>query len=401
VDAGDAVTVTPPVLPFPDGTLAWLERLVAFDTTSRNPNLPLVEFAAAWARSLGLMPGVLPTPDGLKANLIITVPDASGQVAGGVVLSGHTDCVPVDGQEWSSDPFALSIRDGRAHGRGAVDMKGFDAAILAALPALVARPLREPVHLALSYDEEIGCVGVRPLVAAMLAEGLNPRVAVVGEPTSMRAIRAHKSLTMVRVILRGVPAHSSLPHEGVNAIEFAAEVVRGWRERCERWRVEGPFDRAYPVPYSTGSVNLIGGGSAPNIVPEHCALTLEFRTIAATDEAAEVEDLRALAAGVEARMRAQNPAASVTVEVVSLTPGLETPVDSPALDLARSLGLPTEGGKVTYGTEAGVFSRAGIPAVVCGPGSIEQAHKADEYVELAQLDECDAFIARLVEHLRA
>lgn len=382
------------------GVRDWLARLVAIDSTSRRSNLPVVEAVAGHARSLGLEPLLFPTPAGDKADLVVTVPAADGRTAGGVMLAGHLDCVPVDDQAWASGPFTLTERDGRLYGRGTADMKGFVAVALASLPRLVSSPLSEPVHLGFTYDEELGCLGAQPLVDGLAAAGRTPRVAFVGEPSSMRMVLGHKSINLLRVTLRGVAAHSSLTDQGVNAIEYGAEVVRAWRERADRWRAEGPFDAAYPVPWTTGSVNQIGGGIAVNTVPERCVVTLEFRAVGATDDAAEIDALRAVCAGVERRMKAEDAAAWVTVDVLSATPGLDAPPDAPAVGLGRRLGLAVGDHKVTYGTEAGVYARGGISAVVCGPGDIAQAHRGDEYVELTQLAACEAFVDRLVEHLR-
>lgn len=381
-------------------TLDWLARLVAFDTTSRRSNLPLQDAVAAHLRGLGLTPHLFPTPDGRKANLVVTIPDADGGTAGGIMLSGHTDVVPTDGQPWTSDPYVLTERDGRLHGRGTADMKGFLACVLAAVPAMLARPLTVPIHVALSHDEEVGCLGAAPMVAAVTDLGLAPEIVFVGEPTSMRMIRGHKSINVLRVDVRGVAAHSSLTDQGVNAIEHAALIVRHWRERCDRWRAEGPFDAAYPIPHSTGSVTLITGGNGVNIIPAEASVTLEFRAIAADDDAAEIAALRAHCAQVERAMRAEHPDASVTLVVESATVGLETPPDAAAVRLGELLGLEVRPDKVTYGTEAGVYAAAGMSAVVCGPGDIAQAHKPDEFIAPEQLARCEAFLARLVEHLR-
>lgn len=382
-------------------TRDWLARLVALDTTSRVSNLPLVDAVAAYARGLGLEPRVFPSADGAKANLVVTIPDAAGAVRGGIMLSGHSDCVPVDGQAWASDPFTLTERAGRLYGRGTADMKGFIACCLAALPHLLAAPLREPVHLALSHDEEVGCVGAPSLVAALHATGLSPRVGFVGEPTGMRMIRGHKSINVAHVTLTGVAAHSSLTPQGVNAIEYGAEIVRYWRSRADAWRADGPFDDAYPVPYTSASVNRIDGGNAVNTVPERCWIALEFRALPGHDDAAELRALASFCRGVEARMRAENPAASVRVDIAASTVGLDVARDAEVVRLGASLGLAIGDDKVTYGTEAGVFTEGGIPSVVCGPGDIADAHRADESVELAQLAACEAFLARLAEHLRA
>lgn len=382
-------------------TLDWLARLIAFDTTSRDTNLPLIDAVARHLRDLGLEPHLFPTPDGRKANLVVTIPDAAGGTTGGVMLSGHTDVVPTDGQRWTSDPYTLVERDGLLYGRGTSDMKGFNACVLAALPAMLAEPLREPIHVALSYDEEVGCKGAAPMVAALAELGLTPAVTFVGEPTSMRMICGHKSINVVRVDLHGVAAHSSLTNAGVNAIEYAALVVRFWRERCDRWRAEGPYDDAYPIPYTTGSVNLIAGGNGVNIIPAKASVTLEFRAIAADDDAAEIDALRAYCAEVERAMRAEEAAASVEVVVESSTVGLETAPDAAAVRLGELLGLEARPDKVTYGTEAGVYADAGISAVVCGPGDIAQAHKPDEFIDPDQLAQCEAFLGRIVAHLRA
>jgi len=382
-------------------TIDWLARLVAFDTTSRESNLPLIDAVAEFARGLGLTARVFPTPDGRKANLCITVPDASGGVRGGVLLSGHSDCVPVDGQAWASDPFAVAERDGRLYGRGTADMKGFIACCLAALPSMLAAPLREPIHVALSYDEEVGCLGAAPFVASLREAGLSPRLGFVGEPSMMRMIRGHKSINLVHVSLTGVSAHSSLTDRGVNAIEYAAEIVRYWRGRAETWRAEGPFDLAYPLAYTSASVNQIVGGNGVNIVPESCRITLEFRAIAGVSDSDVLDELRAFCAGVEARMRAENPAASVVMEVAASTVGLDMPPDADVVALGQALGLESTADKVTYGTEAGVFTLGGIPCVVCGPGDIGDAHRPDESIDIDQLGACEAFLGRLVDHLRA
>lgn len=379
----------------------WLTRLVAIDTTSRDSNLPLIDLVADHARSLGLTPHVFPTPDGAKANLILTVPDADGGTCGGVMLSGHTDVVPVDGQPWTSDPFTLTERDGRYYGRGTADMKGFDAVVLAALPAMLAQPLRQPIHLALSYDEEVGCQGAGPMVAALAELGLAPEVTFVGEPTSMRMICAHKSINVIRIAVRGLAAHSSLTNQGVNAIEYAAWLVRWWRVRCDRWRDEGPYDDGYPIAHTTGAVTMISGGNGVNIIPAEADVTLEFRAVAEVDDAEVIAELRAACAEVEEAMRVEDASASVTVTVETSTVGLESPPDAPAVRLGEALGLEALPDKVTYGTEAGVYSDAGISAVVCGPGDIAQAHKPDEFIEASQLAACEAFIGRLITHLRA
>ena len=377
----------------------WLARLVAIDSTSRNSNLPMIDLLRATLQEAGVPAHVFPTPEGTKANLVASIPAADGSLDGGVLLAGHTDCVPVDGQAWLSDPFTLTERDGRLFGRGTADMKGFDAAVLAALPAMTAARLREPIHLAFTYDEELGCLAAPVLVANLRELGLHPRAGFVGEPTSMRMVLAHKSITLVRVTVHGVPAHSSLTPDGVNAIEYAALIVRHWREQADRWRDQGPFDPAYPVPYTTAGVNVFTGGTADNIVPARAELSLEFRAISGVDEAGVIENLRRYCDQVAERMRAERTDAGVDVDVLTSTVGLDTPPDAPPVLLGRDLGLEQSDQKVTYGTEAGVYSQAGIPCVICGPGDIRQAHSPDEFVNRDQLAQADAFLMRLIDHL--
>ena len=381
--------------------LDWLAKLVAIDSTSRESNLPVIDLVAGHARSLGLTPQVYPSSGGDRANLLVTVPAASGSTAGGVLLSGHTDCVPVDGQTWASDPFVATERDGLVYGRGTADMKGFVAVMVDAMARASDAKLAEPLHFGFTHDEEIGCVGAPALVASLAESGISPRAGFVGEPSSMRMIRGHKSMNVIEIGVKGLAAHSSLTAHGVNAVEYAAEIVRYWRGRADRWRDEGPYDDAYPIRYTTASVNMISGGTAPNIVPQDCTLALEFRAIAETDDAAEIEALKEYCAGVEQRMRAEHDEASVSVHVVGSAVGLDTSEDSPVVALGQELGLAVGGDKVTYGTEAGIFSDAGIACVVCGPGDIAQAHKPDEFVSLEQLGECEAFVGRLLAHLTA
>jgi acetylornithine deacetylase len=294
-----------------ESSLGWILRLVRIDTTSRNSNLELIELLAAEIRSHGVEPVLVPNEDGTKANLLATFPAADGTTTGGIVLSGHTDVVPVDGQDWASAPFVPEVRDGRLYGRGTCDMKGFLGSVTAKLPQLAGTPLREPVHLAFSYDEEVGCVGAISLVEEITRRGLRPRACIVGEPTSMRVIRGHKALTMIRVALHGVAAHSSRTPFGVNAIEYAAHLVRFVREVADEFRVAGPFDEHYDVPFTTATVNQIEGGIAVNTVPAQCTLTFEFRAVAAVDVDATVARFRAEAARIEELMREENPDARV------------------------------------------------------------------------------------------
>lgn len=382
-------------------SLPWIERLVSFDTTSRNSNLPLIEVVAAECRSHGLEPLVFENDDGRKANLLVTVPAADGSRSGGVVLSGHTDVVPVDDQDWDSDPFVAEVRDDRLYGRGTADMKSFIGVILTRLPELVAAELSEPVHVALSYDEEVGCLGGAELVRQIVEVGLSPRAAIIGEPSSMQVIRGHKSINLVRVEFTGVAAHSSLTSAGVNAIEYAAELITFMRSIADGWRTEGPFDDAYPIAHSTASVNVVHGGIASNTVPESCFVELEFRSIAAVDPRQVVDRIQGLVDELTRRMAAEKPAAGAKLRVLAQVPGLETAADAAVMSLGVALGGEPSAGKVTYGTEAGQFAGSGIEAVVCGPGDINQAHAANEYIELEQIRACEQFVKTLINTLSA
>ncbi|GGM85905.1 acetylornithine deacetylase [Terrabacter tumescens] len=387
--------------PTQPASLDWTRRLLQVDTTSRETNLPLIDLVADELRAHGVEPVLVANEDGTKANLLATFPAADGTTTGGVVLSGHTDVVPVDGQDWSSGPFVPEIRDGRLYGRGTCDMKAFIGSVMTAVPRLSTTPLSEPVHLAFSYDEEVGCVGAVSLVDEIVERGLRPRACIVGEPTSMRVIRGHKSLTMIEVVFHGVAAHSSRTPHGVNAIEYAAQLVRFVRGVADGFRADGPFDEHYDVPFTTATVNQIAGGIAVNTVPAECSLTFEFRAVGAVDVDATVEAFRAEARRIEAAMREENPDARVEVSIGAQAPGLDTADDEDVIAFVTGLGAAASEEKVAYGTEAGLFQRAGIPTVVCGPGDIAQAHAPDEFVALEQIERCDELVDQLISHLTA
>lgn len=379
----------------PDST-ALLAELVSFDTTSRESNLALVDHVGRYLAGLGVASELVRSPDGRKANLWATIGPADRP---GVVLSGHTDVVPVDGQDWSSDPFRLDARAGRLHGRGASDMKGFLASALAAVPRMQDAHLRRPVHLALSYDEEIGCIGVRGLIDALRDRPVRPALCVVGEPTGMQVIVGHKGGRSYRCAVRGAEAHSSLAPRAVNAIEHAAELIafiaRLGREMAET----GPRDEAYDIVHSTISTGLIQGGTAINIVPGDCAFTFEYRTLPEDDADRIFARIEGFARDqVEPRMRAVDPQAGIGFEPVYEYPPLAIDPAHPGVALVKAAVGRNDDAKIAFGTEGGLFQRdLGIPTLVCGPGSIVQAHKPDEYVEAEQMVRCDAFLARLVE----
>ena len=371
-----------------------LADLVAFDTTSRNSNLPLIDYVEQWLDAHGIKSRRVYDETGQKANLWATIGPADRP---GIILSGHTDTVPVDGQDWASDPFRLDPRAGRLYGRGSCDMKGFIACALAAVPDLVKRDLARPVHLAFSYDEEVGCVGVVRLLEELQSEPVKPAFCIVGEPTSMQVMIGHKAKRSMRVTVRGRGCHSSLAPQGVNAVDYAALLVVKMREIARRLAAEGGRDEDYDIPHTTAHTGVAMGGTALNIVPDLCTIDCEFRVLASEDADALVDELRAYARDdLEAEMQAAAPKTGIEIEVYAEFPGLDTEPDAEIAGLAKRFAGSNGHGKVAYGTEGGRFHEMlGVPTAICGPGSIVQAHKSDEYVEVAQLDACDAFLARL------
>jgi acetylornithine deacetylase len=388
-----------PATPDAPASLPWIERLVKIDTTSRNSNLELIAVLEAELDRLGVASRRLPNSDGSKANLLATLPATDGSTAGGIVLSGHTDVVPVDGQKWTSDPFTPELRDGRLYGRGTADMKSFIGVIMHKLPELVGARLTQPVHLAFSYDEEVGCLGGADIAESLGSGSEPPKVCIVGEPSSMRVIAGHKSSNLVEVIFHGRSAHSSLTPEGVNAIEYAARLVTVVRDLADGRRADGPYDDAYRVPWTTAGVNMVDGGIAGNTVPERCRVFYDFRTIAGDDPTAIIDQISAEARRLESQMQTEHAEAWVDVNVLAQVPSLDSSPDGAAYQLALELGGSPSPDKVTYGTEAGQFALAGIDAVVCGPGDIAQAHAADEYIELEQIGAAERFVHRLIAHL--
>jgi acetylornithine deacetylase len=377
----------------------WITRLVSIDTTSRGSNLELVELVAAELKRHGLTPVTLPNDDGTKANLVVTIPAQDGSRDGGIALSGHTDAVPVDGQDWDTDPFTAQIRNGRLYGRGTSDMKSFIGVILATLPALTRAPLRVPVHIVLSYDEELGCLGAAQMVQQLGGLDVRPTTCIVGEPTGMRVTTAHKSINLMELTVQGVAAHSSLTTAGVNAIEYAARAIAFVRSLAEEFKAQGPYDEGYDVPYTTASVNLVNGGTAGNIVADRCTAQFEFRSIGSINPNAVRARIQAYCDDLQATMQRENAKAHVDLRTLAMVPGLETSEASPAVQLGKVLGGIPSASKVTYGTEAGLFQAVGIHTIVCGPGDIQQAHTANEFVELDQIRACETFFENLVLHL--
>lgn len=371
-------------------------RLVAFDTTSRNSNLALIDFVRDYLDGYGVASELVHDPAAPKANLYATIgsPDR-----GGILLSGHTDVVPVDDQDWHSDPFEIVEKDDRLYGRGSADMKGFIATLLSLVPVLVERRLREPIHFSFSYDEEVGCVGVRTLIAELAHRPNKPRLAIVGEPTEMQVGVGHKGKHVYRCHVHGHEAHSSLIHQGVNAIEAAAEIIAKLKELARRKRDRGPFDPDFQPPYSSIHTGLIHGGTALNIVPKDCEFDFEIRPLPGDDVDGFIGELRDYAASLLPEMHAVQAAADIVITELSAAPGMNTPVDHEATQLAAALSGANGTIKVPFGTEGGLFAAAGIPTVICGPGSIAQAHKPDEFVALDQIARCERFLQRLIDRV--
>ncbi|HVL75795.1 MAG TPA: acetylornithine deacetylase [Noviherbaspirillum sp.] len=373
--------------------LAMVERLVAYPTVSRDSNLGLIEWVRDYLAAKGVRSRLTYDASGTKANLFATLGEGKKP---GLILSGHTDVVPVDGQAWDSDPFKATLVGDRLYGRGTADMKGFIGTALALVPQFLEADLDSALHLALSYDEEVGCIGVRGLIADLQEIGLKPAGCIVGEPTSMRPIIAHKGTHRFRCCVTGREAHSSYTTLGVNAIEYAARIIVYIRQMADRLAQLETRDYAFTVPYSTMQTGVVRGGIASNIVPKECEFQFEARTLPGVEAEELYREVRDYAATLLPEMQKVEPNAAIEFEWLASAPGLSMEESAALVQFAASLARERPNGAVSYGTEAGLFQRAGIPTVVCGPGSIEQAHRPNEYVELEQLARCEAFMRRLM-----
>lgn len=377
-------------------TLDILARLIAFDTTSRNSNLELIAWVEDFLRQRGVASRRVANADGTKANLYAVIgPD----VAGGVVLSGHTDVVPVDGQPWTSDPWVLTERGSKLYGRGTADMKSFSALALAHLDAMLAAPLKRPAVLALSYDEEIGCLGAPSMIAEIAAQTNKPSAVIVGEPTSMKVVSAHKGVRSFIVDVTGREAHSSLPDHGVSAVMEALKLMHLIAQMGEEAR---SADHAhFDPPGPTMTIGKVDGGTASNILARRCSFIWDLRTPEMAQGDVIEARFREAAERLDAEIKSRAPEGGVVVTRRTNTPGLAIERDSAAETLARALTGDNETRAVAYAAEAGLFQRAGIPTVICGPGSIEQAHQPDEWIEISQIEEGALFMRRLIERLSA
>lgn len=375
-----------------------LEKLVSFPTVSADTNLDLVAWVEGWLSAHGLRAVRVPNSDATKSALYAV----SGPLEpGGVILSGHTDVVPVEGQDWTSDPFMLTERDGRLYGRGAADMKGFDALALAALPLAAARGVKRPLMVALSYDEEIGCTGVGGMIAEMTARLPPAQAVVVGEPSQMRAVTGQKGISGLHLRFKGVEVHSSLLHTGVSAVLEAGRML-DWVNRmnaANSARLPAPADALFDPPWTTLHVGRIEGGTAHNITAADCRMDLTIRAVPGEDVTDWLAAARAEVARIEAGMQAVRPEARIEVEDLFSVPGLRPETDGAAEALVRRLTGDNGTSVVSYATEAGHFQNAGLSTVICGPGNIEQAHQPDEYISLAQFARGWDFMEKLIEEL--
>ena len=388
---------------YPKNSIEWLTRLIAFDTVSRHSNLALIEDVQSYCEQLGLTVDLTFNDAKNKANLFVTVPagENADKVGNGLVLSGHTDVVPVDGQAWTSEPFNATIRGDKLYGRGACDMKGFIACALTLLPKAVALSnsgqLRRPLHLALSFDEEVGCLGAPLILADLKARGITPDYCIVGEPTNMAMVVAHKGIAVYRCRVHGKSAHSSLTVQGVNAISYASRLIGYVDTLAEEISQRDDNDALFDVPYSTLSVGTIQGGTATNIVPNLCEFTFDYRNLPHMTQEDILLPIQAKVAELSAQMQACAPETGIELMQEESVPAMTDNESSELQALIAALTGDDKRHKVAYATEGGQFTNSGIPTIICGPGSIEQAHKADEYVELSEIERCDSFLQRLLE----
>jgi acetylornithine deacetylase len=378
--------------------LAMIKQLIEMPTVSRDSNLDLIHWIRDHLKSLGVDATLVHDATGKKANLYATL---GPQDKPGIVLSGHTDVVPIDGQEWDTDPFRIVEKDGKLFGRGTSDMKSFVAVALSYAPKFLAQKLETPIHYAFTYDEEVGCLGAKRLIEVLKDMPVKPRACIVGEPTEMQVIAQHKGKKSWRVDVRGFECHSSLTHMGANAVEAAAELIAFIKTLARNKRDNGPFDPEFAPPYTSLHTGTVNGGTALNIVPKDCSFLWEIRYLPQDDVDALFAEVVAYARNkLEPELKAIDPACGFAFTQISEFPGLATDDRAGVVELAKALTGANRVQKVAFGTEAGLFSELGIPTIVCGPGSIEQAHKPNEFIALSQIGLCEAFMERLLQRVK-
>jgi len=377
-------------------SVEMLRKLIAFPTVSRDSNLALIHFVRDTLKPYDADIRLTHDDEKRKANLFATL-GPRGEP--GIVLSGHTDVVPVEGQAWDTDPFVMVEKGGKLYGRGTCDMKGFVACVLALVPEVMKRGLKSPLHLAFSYDEEVGCIGVGRLISDLQRAGIKPKSCIVGEPTEMRSVVAHKGKKAWRCRVRGHEAHSSLTPQGVNAVQIACDIVSFIADRARAFRSGHRQDPAYDVPFTTPHVGVIRGGTALNIVPRDCMFEFEIRHLPFDDPDAFFADVERYAQSLLPAMRAVAPDTHIEFDLLSTLPGFDDDGRNAIADIGRACSGAHGTHKVSFGSEAALFNNASMPAIICGPGHIEQAHQPNEWVSLEQLAGCEAFMERLAQHL--
>ncbi|WP_282190189.1 acetylornithine deacetylase [Azospirillum brasilense] len=381
-----------------DVSKAMIARLVGFDTVSRRSNMALIDWVRDYLAGYGVESRLVPSPDGAKANLFATI---GPMVEGGVVLSAHTDVVPVDGQPWDTDPFTLVERDGRLYGRGTADMKSFPAVALALLPEILEAGLKRPLHLALSYDEEVGCIGAPAMIARIADELPRPSAVIVGEPTSMGVVLAHKGCYVLRTTVTGHEVHSSQIDRGVSAVMTAARLVTLVGDMAAENAAAADPACGFDPPFTTLQVGTIEGGTAANITARHCSFVWDIRPLPGDDWTRYHDRFEAECERLRAAMRQISPDCDIRTEQLAGVPGLAPEPGGPAAQLCHALTGRNDTGMVSFAAEAGQFQEAGLSTVLCGPGSIDQAHQPNEYIDVAQVTACEGFLRNLVRRLAA
>ncbi|TWA85252.1 acetylornithine deacetylase [Azospirillum brasilense] len=381
-----------------DVSKAMIARLVGFDTVSRRSNMALIDWVRDYLAGYGVESRLVPSPDGAKANLFATI---GPMTEGGVVLSAHTDVVPVDGQPWDTDPFTLVERDGRLYGRGTADMKSFPAVALALLPEILEAGLKRPLHLALSYDEEVGCIGAPAMIARIAHELPRPSAVIVGEPTSMGVVLAHKGCYVLRTTVTGHEVHSSQIDRGVSAVMTAARLVTLVGDMAAENAAAADPACGFDPPFTTLQVGTIEGGTAANITARHCSFVWDIRPLPGDDWTRYRDRFEAECERLRAAMRRISPDCDIRTEQLAGVPGLAPEPDGPAAQLCHALTGRNDTGMVSFAAEAGQFQEAGLSTVLCGPGSIDQAHQPNEYIDVTQVTACEGFLRDLVRRLAA
>jgi len=379
-------------------TIEWLNKLISFDTISSKSNLALISEIQNWFDHYKVQSILTHDATAKKANLFASIADETGQTnQGGIILSGHTDVVPVDNQNWETNPFVATKKDERIFGRGTCDMKGFIATTLALLPKFKKTRLKKPLHFAFSFDEEVGCIGAPLMLNNLKQKGFNPSACIVGEPTNMQPVVAHKGINVFRCNFHGKSAHSSLTPQGCNAIEYAAELICWLQNLAKKLQDSNKNDSCFDVPFTTLSTNMINGGNAMNIIPNHCEVIFEFRNLPSLTPKYLIEEIHNfIDKTLLVNMREKFKDAAITLDTLATVPAMEANEKDEFTKTIRLITHELEKIKVAYTTEAGLFQQSGIPTIVCGPGSIEQAHRANEYVTLEQLQRCENFLEKLV-----